>query len=530
MSSILSKSKFAKVVALAVRLDEDRTKLARDLHSRDREFGLSLDFGKSSQASIVKAWLEEVGDAKQKEIVSKVRNLERFACFSIFLLGFFVGLGVSAAVFFYDGTHPINVVTVVAVFVVLPLLLSLSTVVLMLPSKLVMKVPLFRSLVDFLETVSPGRLILCLLKLLPQRYRDLVSGIQGTGLRLSRLWSGVRKKTIVFLSQLFAVGLGLGATSYLLLAVILSDLAFAWSSTLVIGVDAVADFVKVLSTPWQNLFPDAVPSRDFIEATRYFRWQGTKEAAITEVEAFRFGHWWNFIALAMVFYAIVPRIILLFVSASLVKSELNWLFENYPGLDAVLFRLRNDFVITQTQNQDPPQADFNALARRESQILTAEGNLALVDWSHSGAVKSEIVPMLEESYPCTVLGYFEAGAGIALEMDDQVITSLASKKELANILILVRALEPPTEEVFDFVLALRKAISPDVAIYVVPLQLDKFGRNEPLSQNTYSVWSRRVARSGEPFLFCSELPAQKSVGSAGGVAGSNGKSETTGVV
>src|SRR4029453_15027924 len=73
------------------------------------------------------------------------------------VFGAVLGSGAAGALFYYDGTHPVNVVRVIGFFVGLQLLLLLGTLLLWLPPRWLHRLPGLELVQDVLSLASPGR-------------------------------------------------------------------------------------------------------------------------------------------------------------------------------------------------------------------------------------------------------------------------------------------------------------------------------------------------------------------------------------
>lgn len=98
-----------------------------------------------------------------------------------------------------------------------------------------------------------------------------------------------------------AIGLLVGFSLHLLL----TDLAFGWSSTVIFDASAMTRTLEVLAAPWSWLWPTAVPDASLLDATRFQR----IDPEATSVE--RAGDWWPFLMASLLFYHLLPRMGLL---------------------------------------------------------------------------------------------------------------------------------------------------------------------------------------------------------------------------
>ena len=113
--------------------------------------------------------------------------------------------------------------------------------------------------------------------------------------------SKAQRWSMLWLLQMFWLWLGLGLLLGFWLLLLVTDLAFGWSSTLLDAGAGPLALLQWLAWPWQYLWPEAVPDPALMEATRYVRIDpqaGTVNRA---------GDWWPFLMASLVFYNLLPR-------------------------------------------------------------------------------------------------------------------------------------------------------------------------------------------------------------------------------
>lgn len=113
--------------------------------------------------------------------------------------------------------------------------------------------------------------------------------------------SKAQRWSMLWLLQVFWLWVGLGLILGFWLLLLLTDLAFGWSSTLLDAGAGPLAFLQGLAWPWQHLWPAAVPDPALMEATHYVRIDpqaGTVRRA---------GDWWPFLMASLVFYNLLPR-------------------------------------------------------------------------------------------------------------------------------------------------------------------------------------------------------------------------------
>lgn len=105
--------------------------------------------------------------------------------------------------------------------------------------------------------------------------------------------------------QLWWLLAALGLLCGFLFLLLFSDLAFGWRSTLLEGPQTLSRLVSWLALPWQSWWEAAHPSAWLVESTRFFRIQPQA------VEPALAGAWWPFLLASILFYNLLPRVLLL---------------------------------------------------------------------------------------------------------------------------------------------------------------------------------------------------------------------------
>lgn len=231
-------------------------------------------------------WMSKMADHQQSsgdEIRALEQWLEKLPTLHISLNTFRLGAVISAVfgalgmagALKYSGAQPVNVWLLFAVFAVIPLLMTMLTVASALFSKPV-------------SVRSSGVIIEYFAKRLQLDQLKTPSGA---------LLQWLKWKLQLF-SLAFIAG---GLISFLWLATF-QDFTFGWSSTLIRDVQTMTQAFHVFSTPWYWLFPQ--PSAELVTASQFFRGQDlTNAAELTQ--------WWQVIVLSIIFYGLVPRLIVM---------------------------------------------------------------------------------------------------------------------------------------------------------------------------------------------------------------------------
>ena len=170
-----------------------------------------------------------------------------------------------------------------------------------------------------------------------------------------------------------------------------------------------------------------------------------------------------------------------------------------PGFSAVLRRLhaaRIETAAVEPESGDPSASPMQPLGER---LPRGAGTVrALINWSAVPVGAGTLLSMFPDA------PVFEAGGAATVGQDSALVEQLAALADArsGDVLILVKAWEPPLMEFVDFVKALRTKISAESAeIVVLPVGLEPavagLGRATPAQ---FKLWREKLARVGDPSL------------------------------
>ncbi len=278
-------AKSALLSLARLRLEKDRGQDWQALQRRDRTWFLSQHGG--GRWSLLERWLGEFSTAPPGSIglLSLVLNL----------LGFMAGFALIAGLLEFRTFERINLLWFLLLAVAAPVLLWLTGLML-----------------------ASGKGGFPALALLQQRAPAWMQN--PTMLPLLRHTAVVLSQQV---SVLFASGMLLAFLVYLLV----TDLAFGWSSTIDISASSLHMLTTVMSWPWQALWPEAVPDLALVEQSRFYR----VAPAVADAPA-ALGQWWRFLFMCLLVYAWLPRIF----SYAWYRRRLRRMQENCFDSDALI--------------------------------------------------------------------------------------------------------------------------------------------------------------------------------------------------
>lgn len=499
-ASHTSSPTLADVVTAAEVLEQDESRTREAVEERDHRIGCAL--GPDLQRdNAPMEWLAQVRDeSRETDRLHEQLNLTTtWSSVALAVLGLIAGWLTTLGVFFFDGSGRVNAVAVVAIFVLLPALFLLLFLIAALPPEWVSRIPGVTALGALAGGLSPGRLTTWIVRLLPETSRQAWQQFAGQAKRHKALYSGLRKWVMLQGSQLVALMFQIGAVSAALILVIFTDLAFGWSTTLTSGdrsrdVEILHGITTAMATPWSWAVESAVPSRDLILESRYFR---AADAALNPEQAARLGAWWPFMIACIFVYGLVPRLVTLAYAQSRLNSNCRRILGSLPGFSSVFHRLRHASIQTTSSQPENGRSFPSGESPPLSPPKPVEHELvaAVVNWS--------AVPVSEGSVQSCFgdVPVYPAGGALSLEQDRALAVTLAGEiKADSAVGILVKAWEPPLMEWIDFVEILHKALPKHTMIFVFPVGPEANGSLSNGSVHHTKIWSNKVVAQGDPYL------------------------------
>lgn len=490
-------SRLAALVDLVLQFRDDESLPALELRRRDRAIGRDLADLRAHPREQIQAWLGRVRAQGTGSPGLRVARVHAASSLVLALVGLALGWAAATTVFHYDGSHPVNVIRVLAVFVFAQLALLLFLGILLAPPSISGRLPGMRGLQDLLSLLSPGRLIRLGGRFLPPAFRSWLEESAGRGQAHQRLFGGVQQWTMLAASQGFAAAFNLGALAGCLGLVAFSDLAFSWNTTLRIEPETFHRVTTALAAPWAPFAPQADPSLDLIQATRYFRLhEGVLPdwVAAGGEDPAELGGWWPFLAACMVFYGLLPRLVLWFVAHWRLRAAVDSALLHLPGVPVLLGRLNHELVETGS-----PEPDAAAPGSATPDPVPSGMKLAL------GGPEADVIWAGAPDHGLGAGARHHAGGIRSITQDEEVIAALCEPDGESIVRIRVKAWEPPVTEFLDFVTALRGRLSARRPILIEPAGPSP---GQPPSPRHLQAWVRRIHRLGDPWTTVDSPPQE----------------------
>ena len=481
-----SESRLAYVVDLLVQLRRDAESTEPELHRRDRAL-MPSGSASTDRPRLLMGWLDHLRAAGYWFPGGTVAVVFRLQLLGLCLAGLSVGWGVASMLFAYDGRKPVNVVHILAVLMGVQVLLLMLLGVVSLPRQWTGYVPGLAILQEILAWLSPGQITRWLARRLPEPLRGGIPGGTGLGWGNDR-WPGrILKWGAVVSAQTFGVAFNLGALAAALYLVTFSDLAFSWSTTLTPDIERGHRITSLISSPWSGWWPEAVPSRELLESTLYYRQSG----ASAGTDPYRWGGWWPFLVASLVVYGLIPRLILLGVGWWGLRRVIDGALSETLGVDSVVDRLTSEVVSTRATEPEPIAGPGSEEALRLDTGVPA-GRYLAVNWSGVEVNIDQVRQLLGRRPGCEVMEILSAGGAAGLEADALVVKRIALQSREVGVVVVVKAWEPPMLEFLDFMSELRKGGGSGRRLVVVLSGLTREGRIGSPSTGDVTQWSRQL--------------------------------------
>ncbi len=447
--------------------------------ARDRALGRELTARDDLQK--VLGWWERLGAAREdvpggEPAGSRVAALARMVVWLLLGGGFLAGALLGAVAFDYDGRHPVNLLMLLGLLVGVPLLLLALTLLLLVAGR----VPGLATLRAGMGALNPARWAGAWLDRVAGL--ELYGGFAGTGSAFAR-WQ------LVAFSQWFALGYFAGVLLTGAVLVTVTDLAFGWSSTLELDARTVHELFALLAVPWQGWLPWAVPDLALVEASRFYR---LETDPVAKVEAMRLGGWWPFVLLTILFWGLLPRLVLLLVAQRRLARALRAMLCEDPEVVALLDRLQVPRVAF--AGDGPAMREPESAASTGAPAPAGDGPTVTVVWNHA---------LPEADARAWWARWFGGGDGPVLGAGarsggEELLAALAPRKPGPfRILVITKGWEPPLLEFVDFLQRLRAAAGPEATVVVAPVNT----RGTGVDHRDRRVWAEFLGRQAGGRLY-----------------------------
>jgi hypothetical protein len=506
------RSDIASVVDLAMQIDRDRKRSEQTLRRRDREIGRELDSLKQSPRRQILAWLSRISERNGPLLGARLARALRVGSVLLVLAGLILGWITAAAVYYYDGSRPVNVIHVLAVFVGAQLVLIALLLLTLIPRSYLYWLPGARSVLEILDLLSPGRLQRLVSRYLPQEFRQRAEALIGTSRAHGALFGGLERWLVTSSSQLFAVAFNGGALIGCLYLILFSDLAFSWSTTLQVTEADIHSLTHALSAPWRSLVRDATPSLEMIRASRYYRLEDIPAfpGGGATVDPAILGGWWPFLFMCMLFYGLIPRFALWAFSDWRLRRSIHHTLLHLPGVPDLLDRMNRELVETRGRGSESVEETVRTEVKPSETGPVPGASCVIINWGDIPISEDRLSQSVRETWGSSSRGVLSAGGAHSLGQDAETIDRAVDLGREGGAIVFVKSWEPPLEDLHDFLTALRAGLPDAVLIVVSPLGMKHGSDPSPPSPSQLNIWRTNLQLLGDPWLSVQPLRMEES--------------------
>ena len=465
------------------KLQSDAESDRETVRRRDRDIGLQIQ-AQQEDAAALRAWVAAVrrggegqGRLAQRGIFSMIAAL--------WLAGITGGWLLGDAALRYDGSEPVNVIQALMILVGSQLLLLAALLVL-----LVCGLERVREAFAF---INPAVWISRLLaRVQPAWHPSISELLNGQDAMESH---GIHRWLMIYLAQHFTVALNLGIIAVLFYLVTVSDLAFGWSTTLMLESQAVSGWFDALSSPWQWLLPAAAPDAELVEASRYYRLQ-TRLHQGTSLVA-ELGTWWLFVLMCILVYGLLPRMLALLYAGIRYDRSVMAAIRGTTGAAQVLSRMRSPLVSSGADEAETVNGIGESIPTLRRRQTGRPLGAVVVEWS---GVKADRVALSRAGISAE---QFQAAGGSQSPDADRELINRISGQEMEAVVLVAGSWEPPMMEFTDFLQELRTRLEASVIriVYLVPP-----GKREAVRPGDLEAWESALYAMDDPALYVEAQP------------------------
>ncbi|MCK5100871.1 MAG: DUF2868 domain-containing protein, partial [Desulfobacteraceae bacterium] len=272
-------------------------------------------------------------------------SLYRAMVYILVLSGGLFGITTVYSFLAYHGTRPVNVTSFTALFVILQVIFILFAIILAMRRILGRNNSdagsIIHKFVSFLVFNVAPKIIKKTGWIFLNQNLDTLEYITSFMQRKGREYKNLFFWPFFILTSLFAFSFATGALGGLFLKIVVSDMAFGWQSTLMASSHNVHDLVSFIAVPWSWFIQEstAMPSLDQIQGSHIILKHGINVLTTQDLAS-----WWPFLSLAILFYAVIPRGLIIIAGSFFQKLSLNYFNFANPKFRQLIIRMRSPVI------------------------------------------------------------------------------------------------------------------------------------------------------------------------------------------
>lgn len=486
------------------------------LHKRDRSIYLAekAEGVAEDTDNLLHRWLRQrrsdiFADLGGKSPGSIVHDALALLTAILLSVGLISGLTAGISFFSYSGTTPVNVFHFLFIFIFSQLVLFfflIFSAILRLAGKQQLPSVIFLmygTLMNFFST----RFARPMLKKLSAEHRVTCEQTLGLIQKNRSSYGQLFYWPLFTLSQMVMIAFNTGLLSATLFRIVTSDIAFGWQSTVQLTSHALYRAVQILATPWAWLIPElhGYPTLSEIEGSQIVLKDGIYHLATRNLIS-----WWPFLILCLVFYTLLPRILLLLLSKYRQYRALQGFKTGEPESLRLVKRMTTPYMSTQADPVEHRTSGSRLSDEHQDQQTFSPTPDHLLTLLLPADIKQLCNP--EE------LTAKLSRRGFLIDRHEIIFIDYASDKAVLEklgkndwqdnkgLLILFEAWMVPINDSLRFLKELRMAVDKRTPIYVglIGQSRDNLILTRPTRQES-RIWRQKLDGLGDAFLLVQEF-------------------------
>ncbi|MEN8210568.1 MAG: DUF2868 domain-containing protein [Thermodesulfobacteriota bacterium] len=482
-----------------------------DIRSRalkDRKIYNQCKGSSKNDRALLLSWLKLRKDEKGLPILPGTVFSSLYTCmvYIMILSGIIIGITTVYSFLAYHGARPVNVTSFTALFIVLQVIFMLVALFLLVRMRVKKNHSYEGSIVHKLVSSLFFNVLPKIIKktgglLFNQSIEDLDYFISFMRMK-TREYRDLFFWPFFILTSLFAFSFSAGVLGGMFFRIVVSDMAFGWQSTLMASSHNVHDIVSFTALPWSWFVPEAiaVPSLEQIEGSRIILKEGIYSLTTQDLVS-----WWPFLCFGVVFYAVIPRGLLIITGSFFQQQALkNFNFSN-PNFRQLIVRMKSPFLgfdtqesaVNQTIENDPVKSELKTDSFSSQQNLPDGKALLLVS---KKVFCHETIETVVKGIEMNLLMDVKETIGINFDFEQDADTLTRIRKSDADQVILVHEVwQPPIRELLYYITKIKEALPGDIPLYVLlTMGADQEDLGVDRSDINFKVWEKSVFKLEDP--------------------------------
>ncbi len=436
-------------------------------------------------------------------------TLYTYMIYAMILVGGFTGITLAYSFLAYHGSRPINVAVFIALFVVLQVVFIGFTLIYLIRRNRNFKKQNSDNQDGIIQTLVSGMFF----NLLPRLLKKADWSLFKKGLDSIEYMSALIRmknreyKDLFFwpmfgLTGLFSLSLSIGALGGTFFRVVVSDMAFGWQSTLMTSSEKIFEILSLMAMPWSWFISETIahPSLSQIEGSRIILKDGISVLATQDLIS-----WWPFICLRILFYVVMPRILLSITGVVAQKKTLKTYRFTKPLFRQLQARMTSPVVdiesketpVSLVAKENPIKHQVDVPENHDGKFLKDQNVVLLI---RSAVYNENKVEQVKENIKNHL--HFKIEKVLDIQFDIDKDTSMLQQidfDQTDGVILIQEVWQPPIRGVQFYITQIKKLI-PEGKFLWIYLTQDAGQENLVVSENdvNFITWEKTIFKFEDP--------------------------------